>query len=216
MFDEKLLRSLWPHGDSVVPGLIAGIAAAAPAAFARWGFVTPVSVAQAMAEFAEESGCGTEMKENMNYSAARLLEIFPTHFTTAQAIEMQHQPRLIADQAYNGRMGNRPGTDDGWNNRGQGLSQVTGRNALIGLSKLIDGVDLVSHPELICDPAYALDVGLADLVMCGCLSYALKDDLIGVASMLNVGHYVGNPNAINGFGQRSHQLAIWKHALGVA
>jgi putative chitinase len=216
MFTEQTLRSLWPHGDSVIPGLIAVIAAAAPTAFPKWGFVTDVSVAQAMAEFSEESGCGTEMKENMNYSAARLLQVFPTHFTPAQAIAMQHQPRLIADQAYNGRMGNRPGTDDGWDCRGEGLSQLTGRDALVGVSKLIEGVDLVNHPEYICDPAYALDIALADQVMCGCLPYALKDDMLGVASMLNVGHYVSDPHKINGFGLRAQQLAVWKHALGVA
>jgi putative chitinase len=143
-----------------------------------------------------------------------LLQVFPTHFTHDQAIAMQHNPRVIADQAYGSRMGNHPGTDDGWNFRGQGLSQLTGRSNYAQLAKTT-GLDLVNHPEFLCDPAHALDCAVGDFVQCGCLPYALKDDLIGVASMLNVGHYVSNPNAINGFSMRKNWLGLWKHALGV-
>lgn len=212
MFDEALLRQLWPHGDSKVPGLVAGIAAAAPTVFAKYGATADLAVAHAMAQFSEESGCGTEMIENMNYSAAGLLHTFPTHFTHDQAIAMQHHPRLIADQAYNGRMGNRPGTDDGWNNRGAGLAQTTGRDALIALAKKT-GLDLVAHPEFLVSPEHALECGVADFVLCGCLPWALKDDLVAVSSLLNVGHLVRDTRRINGFDLRRHQLAIWKHAM---
>jgi predicted chitinase len=84
------LTRLWPHGDSRVPGLIAGIIASAPAVFAKYGISSDLVVAHAMAEFSEESGAGTEMQENMNYSAARLLQVFPTHFTHDQAIFCWH------------------------------------------------------------------------------------------------------------------------------
>lgn len=215
MFDETLLRKLWPHGDSKVPGLIAGTAATAPAVFQKYGISSDLVVAHAMAQFSEESGGGTEMLENMNYSASRLLQVFPTHFTTAQAIAMQHQPRLIADQAYGSRMGNHPGTDDGWNFRGQGFSQLTGRSNYEALAKTTK-LDLVNHPQFLIDPQHALDCAIGDFIQCGCLPYALKDDLIGVSSMLNVGHYVSNPAKINGFAMRKNELVIWKHALGVA
>lgn len=216
MFDEALLRSLWPHGDTKVTGLIAGTAATAPAVFAKYGITSDLVAAHVMAQFSEESGHGTEMVENMNYSAARLLQVFPTHFTHAQAIALQHNPRLIADQAYGGRMGNaRPPSDDGWNFRGQGFSQLTGRNNYVALSKATK-LDLVNHPEFLRDPKYALDCAVGDFIMCGCLPYALKDDLIGVSSMLNVGHYVSDPHKINGFDLRKHELAIWKHAMKVS
>lgn len=208
------LTRLWPHGDSRVPGLIAGTIASAPAVFAKYGISSDLVVAHAIAEFSEESGAGTEMQENMNYSAARLLQVFPTHFTHDQAIAMQHQPRLIADQAYGSRMGNHFGTDDGWNFRGQGFSQLTGRSNYVALAKTT-GLDLVNHPEFLCDPAHALDCAIGDFIQCGCLPYALKDNLVGVASMLNVGHYTSNINSINGFGMRKNWLALWKHALGV-
>lgn len=205
--------NLWPHGDSVVPGLRDGVARTAPKVFPKYGITTSLVVAHVMAQFSEESGGGTEMVENMNYSAARLLKVFPTHFTPAQAIAMQHNPQLIADQAYNGRMGNRIGTDDGWNFRGQGFSQLTGRDNYIALSK-VTGLDLVNHPEFLRDPEHALDCAVGDFVMCGCLPYASKDNLIGVSSMLNVGHFVANPASINGYSMRAAQLNLWKHALG--
>lgn len=209
------LPKLWPHGNSVVPGLIEGTIATAPAVFAKYGITSDLVVAHILAQFTEESGGGTEMKENMNYSAARLLQVFPTHFTTAQAYAMQHNPRLIADQAYGSRMGNHPGTDDGWNFRGQGFSQLTGRSNYEALAKTTK-LDLVNHPEFLLDPQHAFDCAVGDFIMCGCMPYAIKDDLVGVSSMLNVGHYVSNPARINGFGLRKQQLAICKHALGVS
>lgn len=210
------LKKLWPHGDARVPGLVAGIIAAAPTVFPKYGLISKLAIAHAMAQFSEECGAGTEMQENMNYSAARLLEVFPSHFTHAQAIAMQHQPRLIADQAYGGRNGNRPApSDDGWNCRGQGLSQLTGAGNYKALQKKF-GLQVYDHPEILLDPKYALECGVGDFVMCGCLTYAERDNLVGVSSMLNCGHYVSDPAKINGFGLRHQWLALWKHAMGIA
>jgi putative chitinase len=212
MFNEALLRLLWPHGDSKVSGLIAGIAASAPAVFQKYGIDSDLVICHAFAQLSEECGNGTEMMENMNYSAARLLQVFPSHFTRAQAIAMQHQPRLIADQAYGSRMGNHTGTDDGWNYRGQGLAQTTGRVGYAALAKAT-GLDLIAHPEYVISPEHALECGIGDFVLCGCLPYARKDDLVAVSSLLNVGHIVRDTSKINGFEMRRHELAIWKHAM---
>lgn len=210
------LKQLWPHGDAKVPGLIAGTIAAAPVVFVKYGLISRRAIAHAMAQFSEECNAGAEMAEDMNYSAARLLEVFPSHFTHAQAIAYQHQPRQIADHAYGGRNGNAPPpSDDGWNFRGQGFSQLTGKANYVALAKR-SGLDVINHPELLIAPATALECGVADFVMCGCLPYAERDDLTGVSSMLNCGHYVGDWHKINGFGLRQHWLALWKHAMGVA
>lgn len=215
MLELSHLQKLWPHGDAQVAGLIEGVAKSAPVVFPKYGLTNDLAIAHAMAEFSEECGAGTEMMENMNYSAARLLQVFPTHFTHYQAIMFQHNPKQIADHAYGGRMGNAPPpSDDGWNFRGQGFSQLTGRNNYTALSKKI-GLDLIGHPELIRDPEHALECGVGDFVLCGCLPYALKDDLVGVSSMLNVGHYVSNSTQINGFSMRKNWLALWKHVLGI-
>lgn len=210
---EAALKRLWPHGDATVKGLVEGMIASAPAAFPKWGVSSDLAVAHIMGEFSEECGSGTEMQENMNYSAARLLQVFPTHFNHDQAIALQHQPRRVADQAYNGRMGNRIGTDDGWNYRGQGLSQLTGRSGYAEFARRTS-IDVLNHPELLIDPAHALECGVADFVICGCLPYALRDNLVGVASLLNVGHLTDAAH-INGYSMRVNWTSLWKHALGV-
>jgi putative chitinase len=123
------LNSLWPHGDSKIPGLRAALIAQAPALFAEYGITSDIVVANMMGEFTEECGGGIEVEENLNYRAPVLHSQWPSHFTMDQALAMQHQPKLIANQAYNGRMGNRPGTDDGWDFRGRDPAQSTGRDA---------------------------------------------------------------------------------------
>lgn len=203
---DAALKSLWPRGDSKVPGLVEGMIATAPAVFDKYQVTTDSIVAIIMAQFSEESDGGLEMVENMNYSAARLLQVFPSHFTYAQAMAMQHNPRLIADQAYGSRMGNHSGTDDGWNFRGQGLSQCTGRDAYVALGKST-GLDLVNHPEFLCDPEHALDCAVGDFVQCGCMPWAIKGNFTMVTQRLNGGQ--------NGAGIRVHWWGLWKHALGV-
>ena len=214
-FFSAAFKKLWPHADKYIPGLTDGIIASAPIVFPKYGLTTDLTICHFMAQASEECGCGAEMQENMNYSAGRLLQVFPTHFTTSQAIEMQHNPRAIADQAYGSRMGNHPGTDDGWNFRGQGLSQVTGRDGYAALAEKT-GLDLLNHPEIIIAPATTLECGVGDFVLCGCLPYAEKDSLIGVSSMLNVGHFVSNPNQINGYSMRKNWLALWKNEMQVS
>lgn len=213
---ETAFKALWPHSDITIKGLGAGILAAAPTVFPKYAWDSDLLVSHAMAQFSEETDCGREMQENMNYSAARLLQVFPTHFTHDQAMAYQHNPRQVADHAYGGRMGNAPPpSDDGWNCRGQGLSQLTGASNYKELQKRTS-IPVYDKPAILLDPAFALEIGLADLNMCGCLQYAQKDNLLGVSSMLNVGHYVGDPHKINGFGLRQHWLGLWKHAMGVS
>jgi putative chitinase len=202
----RALTRLWPHGDRRVPGLVSASIAAAPAVFAKYGLSSDLVIAHAMAQFSHECGAGDEMVENLNYRAEQLLRQWPRHFTPAQAIAMQHNPRAIADQAYNGRMGNRPGTDDGWNFRGRGAAQTTGRDAYTKLGIELD-LDLVNHPELVIDPARFLECGVADFIACGCLPFAQRDELFQVTQHLNGGQIGAEP--------RAHWLTLWKHELGV-
>jgi putative chitinase len=210
----EIMSRRWPHGDQHIPGLVEGIVASSAVVFEKYGIDkasnSNLVVAHMMAQFSEESGQGLEMLENMNYSAQRLREVFPTHFTPTMAARAAHNPRLIADIAYGGRMGNAPPpSDDGWNFRGAGLSQVTGREGVTALQKKLDamnaGFNVVQHPELIVDPAHTLECGVADYIVCGCLPYADRDDVVGETKHLNGG--------LNGLGERRRQLALWKHEL---
>jgi putative chitinase len=207
MLTLELMQRLWPHGNQHVDGLLEGIVDTAPAVFEKYELKAPLAVAHAMAQFSEECGQGLEMWEDGNYTASRLLAVFPTHFTPAMAARAAHNPRLVFDIAYGGRMGNaRPPSDDGYDFRGRSLSQVTGYDGYKALGEKI-GEDLISHPDLVCDPQYALESGVADFVLCGCLPFADQDNVLMVTKHLNGG--------TNGLAERRRQLAIWKRALGV-
>jgi putative chitinase len=207
---ENMLHR-WPNGDQHIPRLLDGIVATAADVFTKYGLSSPLLVAHAMAQFSEECGQGLEMIENMNYSARRLLEVFPTHFTPAMAERWAHNPEVIGEIAYGGRMGNAPPpSTDGYVFRGAGMSQVTGRDGVAKLEAHLKkhgaDFDILVNPELIIDPSHTLECGVADWIVCGCLPYAKKDDIIGETNALNGG--------LNGLAERRRQLALWKAELG--
>ena len=159
-FGEVLAR-LWPSGDAKIPGLRDGIVAAAPAVFATYGITTPLLVAHVMAQISHECGAGHDVVENLNYTAGRMMQVWPSRFPTmASAAPYAGNPRALANKVYNGRMGNAPGSDDGWNFRGRGASQTTGREGYARLAKAT-GLDLLHHPDLVNDPAHFLQCGVS-------------------------------------------------------
>lgn len=203
------LARLWPHGDQKVPGLRAGIIAAAPQVFARYGIATPLLAAHVMAQISHECGAGHDVVENMNYTAGRMMQVWPSRFPTMTSAQAYAgNPRALANKVYNGRMGNAAGSDDGWNFRGRGASQTTGRDGYERV-KRATGIDVVGHPEYLIDPKYFLLCGVSDFVNCGCLPFAKADDMLGVTRKLNGGTV--------GLAERRIWLAKWKAALdGVA
>lgn len=209
------LYNLWPNGDQKIPGLRDGIAASAPAVFAKYGIDTPLLVAHVMAQFSHECGAGRDVAESLNYSAERMTQVWPRRFPTIEAAApYAHNEIALGVKTYGGRMGNRPGTNDGFTYRGRGPAQTTGRDGYARLAKET-GLPLLDHPELINDPKNFLLCGVADFIICGCLPHAKEDDLVGVSAMLNVGHLV-SASAIVGFPERRQWLAKWKKALGVS
>ncbi len=207
MLTLEIMRKMWVSGDQHVPGLIEGIASTAPAVFEKYGIATDLTIAIMMAQFSEECGAGLEMEENMNYTAERLLQVFPRHFTPSLAAKAAHNPRMIGDIAYGGRMGNAPPpSDDGYNYRGRGLSQVTGRDGYKVLAEKT-GLDVLGAPSLLSDPQHTLECGVADFIICGCLPFAEKGDVIDVTRHLNGG--------LNGLGERQRWTGLWRRELGV-
>ena len=208
----EMLRRLWPNGDSKVPGLVEGMVASAPVVFPKYGLVSLVSVAQAMAQFSHECGAGEEMVENIRYSAERAFEIWPSRFSSAADVyakigsfagDPDFDTKLI-DSVYGNRMGNRPGTHDGSTYIGRGLSQVTGIDGYMAVRSKT-GIDIVNHPELASAPQTALECGVADFVLCGCLPWALQDNIYQVTKHLNGGEI--------GLAERTVWLTKWKSIL---
>lgn len=85
--------------------------------------------------------------ENMNYSANRLLQVFPKYFDSLTANTFAGKPQEIANIVYGGRMGNiHP--NDGWNFRGRGYFHLTGRENYELFEKQT-GLKVVENPSLV-------------------------------------------------------------------
>ncbi len=85
-------------------------------------------LAAVLAESHHETGGAMQpLEENLNYSAKRLTQVWPSRFPTLAAATLYaNNPRRLANKVYGGRLGN-AGPDDGWLYRGRGLAQITGK-----------------------------------------------------------------------------------------
>lgn len=117
---------------------------------------TPQRLAEFVAQCANETGGFRRFEENLNYSAEGLCNTWPSHFTPAQAQRCARNPVEIAKLAYGGRMGNAPApSTDGWDYRGRGMLQLTGRDNYELFGKLVS-LPLLTEPDLASDPADSL------------------------------------------------------------
>lgn len=103
------------------------------------------------------------ISENLTYSsAARIHAVWPTRFPTVESAKPYiKSAQKLANKVYGGRLGNTE-PDDGWDYRGRGPAQLTGKENYKKFSDLL-GVDLVENPDFAKSPTYAgkiLVVGL--------------------------------------------------------
>lgn len=212
----------WHVNDPNVLAIVNGILARQHDVFEKNGITKDIHIVHMMAQFSHECGEGKDMTESLNYKPSALLSQWSNHFTPAQAQlygrtadHPANQP-MIGKLAYGGRMGNDPPpSEDGYKFRGRGLIQTTGKTAYADLGSLMD-LDLVSSPEIITDPAHALDCAVAEFVHYPkMLSHCEADDLLAVSALINVGHLVNSPNKVIGFQDRAAQLKLWKHQFGM-
>ena len=99
------------------------------------------------------------LEENLNYSAKRKTEVWPSRFPTiASAEPYAFNPEALANKTYGGRLGNTdPG--DGWRYRGRGIPMITGRANYLLMQRLT-GLPLIEHPELLSNPDGAMRCGV--------------------------------------------------------
>ena len=102
-----------------------------------------------LAQVAHESGNFRYTRENLNYSAEGLLKVFPKYFDKNTAPLYARRPQAIANMVYNGRMGNKLKSNDGWNFRGAGYIQLTGRTNFKAFSDFIGDPKIMDDPSLV-------------------------------------------------------------------
>ncbi len=127
----------------------------------RFGIESLKCQAHYLAQLLHESQNFAVMAENLNYSPAGLQATFnpPGHIRFSDEDAEKYgrtaahpaNQRMIAMVAYNGRMGNRIDSEDGYRYRGRGPIQITGHDNYLKCSTAI-GVDLLASPELLQEP----------------------------------------------------------------
>jgi putative chitinase len=163
--EERLIKAL---GISSI--LAAGVAVPLNNAAKDFEICGPKSRAAWVAQIAHESGNFQRLEENLNYSAKRLAQVWPSRFRLPREGEIildrfpdgrlnaeayARRPEKIANEVYANRMGNGPPeSGDGWRFRGRGYIQLTGR-ANYAAYTVETGVDVMQHPDLLTTPRYA-------------------------------------------------------------
>ena len=161
------LRELFPHAKD---GYLTAIAAN-ERLLTENGLNEPLPFCHFLAQSAEETGEHedgygfTIIEESGNYSAKRLLAIFPKHFTAGQAKAYAHRPKAVLSRAYAGRMGNgSEASGDGWAFRGRSFFQTTGKDNYARLAGHI-GADLIAKPDLLAvDFGFGLKAAMLGMV----------------------------------------------------
>ena len=122
-------------------------------AMEKYEINNPMRVAAFLANVVHETGGLRQMVENMNYSADRLMAVWPGRFDREKAVQFERKPVHIANLVYAGRMGNEL-PDDGYKFRGRGMFMITGRQAYL-LASRVHGIDFIADPDLVSQPPYA-------------------------------------------------------------
>lgn len=172
----------------------------------EYGIDTPLKMAHFLAQTAHESGGFRLMEENLNYSADRLMAVFPKYFRNVDARSYHRQPEKIANRVYANRMGNGDeASGDGYNFRGRGLIQLTGRNnyTLFAEDNNLDldmAVDYLTSPEgAVASAGWFWNKNDIN-------ELAEEDDVPAVTKRINGGHH--------GLEERRKYTAKFKDILG--
>ena len=117
-------------------------------------------LAHFLAQVAHESGNFKLVYENLRYSAAGLLKVFPKYFPTQElANRYAMQPQMIGNKVYANRMGNgNEASGEGYLFRGRGYLQLTGKSNYQLFSQYV-GESCVANPDLVATK-YPMDSAL--------------------------------------------------------
>jgi putative chitinase len=128
--DGQLLKIACPENSTL---MLAGWADPIKKGCLRFGIDTVREIAALLAQAGHESAGLTQLSENLNYSAQRLAEVWPTRFAAdpkaavkspnTLALQLQRNPEAIANSVYANRMGNgSAASGDGWRTAASGRS----------------------------------------------------------------------------------------------
>lgn len=171
---------------------------------------TPLRLAHFFAQIEHESGL-KPISENLNYSStSRLKTIFAKYFkglTDYQLSFYVNKPQNLANIVYANRMGNgNYESNDGYNYRGRGFLQITGKDNYTVLSKDVR-IDFLNNPDLLLQEPNAMISALWFWNKKGLNAFADADDITTITKKINGG--------LNGIEHRKELLEKYKTLFGI-
>jgi putative chitinase len=237
MITEALLTKVCrQRGASPKPALVGAMASEkANALYAEYGIsADPDIMAAFMANVCHETGGLSLIRENPNYSAKNLHKVWPMWYGVGKkgrdgkvnrdsdgdglsdlAEEHGGNPVQVMSYNYNRpELGNRKGTTDGYDYRGGGPLQSTGREMYMWLEK-ITGLPFGSKPQTIENPEHWPLVACLTFVkrtrnLC---TYAEAGNFEAVCKAINCGSPTSTIKVV-GMEDRLAWYRAWKTALG--
>ena len=158
--------------------------------FPKYSVDTPERIAGFLAQCGHESGGFRFVEENLNYSAKALDSVFGKYFKNGgrDAKEYARKPEKIANVVYGNRMGNGDeDSGDGWQFKGRGYIQLTGRNNYTSFAESVD-MDLDECIDYLKTPKGALESALWFWDTNKLNKYCDKHDVKGMTKRVNGGY----------------------------
>jgi putative chitinase len=156
---------------------------------------TPNRVAAMLANVGVESLGFTELVEDMDYSAQELANTWPSrysdnpqgafHTPSPTAYELANKPQAIANNVYAFRMGNGgPSTGDGWEYRGEGPLQISGKDNIEAFFEAMD-LPTETDPTSLQKPALGAMSVAWFFSTNGCNALADEGNISGIVAKVN-------------------------------
>jgi len=156
----------------------------------KYGIDTPLRQRHFLAQLLHESAGFNAVRENLNYSADSLLQVFPKYFRNyEEAYSYARKPEWIANLVYANRMGNgNVASGDGWRFIGRGLIQTTGKENYAKTSQALFGDQrLLDFPYLLEEAQYAVESACYFWKANNINRHADKNDIDAVTRAINGG-----------------------------
>ena len=147
---------------------------------------TRLRMAHFLSQVLTETGGLKRIDENMNYSYKALMRVFSRRTVSeADARRIAGKPREVANWVYGARLGNRGrNTNDGWDFRGSGFIQLTGRDNFTRRGADI-GLPLADNPEMVRQAKEGLTAAIAYWQATGINAAADANDRMKVRKLVN-------------------------------
>lgn len=184
-------------GGGPLTDLRTALGKAAAKHFPEADITTPLRIAHALAQQSVEAAGFSRLVENLNYSVAGLRATFSKkRISDADCERLGRKPGRPADQeaianlVYGGEWGlknlgnSKPG--DGWNFRGRGAKQTTGRANYTDV-KNVTGIDVLTTPALLEDPDLGIKAACIFWEKRDCNKWADRDDIDNLTLTINGG-----------------------------